>query len=114
MITNKCGSPSEVATAIAELPTKLEDVYKLCLRRNHGKVLVCRPRLLMFVCAAPEPMHLDTLRQLMAINLETGDFLDDEMVSGESLLTSGVGLLAVNPADQLVAPVHDSIRTYMF
>ena len=68
----------------------------------------------MFVCAAPEPMHLDTLRQLMAINLETGDFLDDEMVSGESLLTSGVGLLAVNPADQLVAPVHDSIRTYMF
>lgn len=114
IILNVCQTPGRVMDTIKELPIDLEKLYLSCLRRTKDSIPVCDFASLMVACAAPVPMENDALRQLLALNTTTGDFAAGSVPTIDSIMQSGVGLLTFDRNEQLVLPVHDSVRAFIF
>jgi translation initiation factor IF-1 len=70
--------------------------------------------LLLWVCAAPEPFEIDALRELLAMDLETGQVRTERMSTEAYLLQSGVGLVTVEIANKVIIPVHSTARKFVF
>jgi ankyrin repeat protein len=113
-ILEDCDSPHEVKIAIKDLPSDLEAVYSRCLTRKRGNRRSSDIRLLTWVCAAPKPLNVDALRELLAMDLETGQVSVDKMPAEELMLQSGVGLVTLDIAERLVLPVHSTVRKFVF
>jgi ankyrin repeat protein len=116
IILEDCDTPHEVKMAVHHLPSDLEAVYSRCLTRKRGS-LRRRPsdgRLLIWVCAAPKPLDMDALRELLAMDMETGQVSIDNMPAEEMMLQSGVGLVTLDIAGRLVLPVHSTVRKFVF
>ena len=114
IIFEDCDSPHEVKLAVKTLPSDLEAVYARCLTRKRKSRRPCDSALFIWVCAAPKALHIDALRELLAMDLETGQVCVDKMPAGELLLQSGVGLVALDIDEQLVLPVHSTARKFVF
>ena len=100
--------------AIHELPTDLEMLYKSFLESKRGSEPLCDPRPIIAVCAAPKPMTEEALRQLLALNMTTGSYTSDDILSTDALIQSGVGLIALDSTEKLILIVHDTVRTFIF
>jgi ankyrin repeat protein len=114
IILEDCDSPHEVKMAVNDLPSDLEAVYSRCLTRKRGKRRTNDIRLLIWVCAAPEPLNVDALRELLAMDMKTGQVSVDNMPAEEMMLQSGVGLVTLDIAERLVLPVHSTVRKFLF
>jgi ankyrin repeat protein len=114
IILEDCDSPYEVKLAVKSLPSDLEAVYSRCLTRKRKDRRPSDTKLLIWVCAAPKPLDIDALRELLAMDLETGQVSTDKMPAGELLLQSGGGLVALDVDEQLVLPVHSTARRFVF
>jgi ankyrin repeat protein len=114
IILEDCDSPYEVKVAVKSLPSDLEAVYSRCLTRKRKDRRPCDIKLLIWVCTAPKPLDIDALRELLAIDMETGLVSIDKMPAAELLLQSGVGLVALDFDEQLVLPVHSTARKFVF
>jgi ankyrin repeat protein len=114
IILEDCDSPYEVKLAVKSLPSDLEAVYSRCLTRKRKDRRSSDIKLLLWVCAAPKPMDIDALRELLAMDMETGQVFTDKMPAGELLLQSGGGLIALDVDEQLVLPVHSTARKFVF
>lgn len=68
----------------------------------------------MTVCAAPQPMQEEVVRQLLALDMSTGQFNTGGMMSTDSVIQSGVGLITFDQTEQLILPSHDSVRQFIF
>ena len=108
IILEDCDSPHEVKLAVKSLPSDLEAVYSRCLTRKRKNRRSSDTKLLIWVCAAPKPLDIDALRELLAMDMETGQVSIDKMPAGELLLQSGGGLVALDVDEQLVLPVHST------
>ena len=114
IILEDCDSPHEVKLAVKSLPSDLEAVYSRCLTRKRKNRRISDTKLLIWVCAAPKPLDVDALRELLAMDMETGQVSIDKMPAGELLLQSGGGLVALDVDEQLVLPVHSTARKFVF
>ena len=114
VVLNRCRTPNEVKQAIHELPTDLEKLYKSFLESKRGSEPLCDPRPIIAICAAPKPMNEEALRQLLALDMTTGSYTPDDMMSTDAVVQSGVGLLTLDSTEKLILPVHDTVRTFMF
>ena len=114
IILEDCDSPHDVRLAVKSLPSDLEAVYSRCLTRKCKKQRPSGIKLLIWVCAAPKPLDIDTLRELLAMDMETGQVSIDKMPAGELLLQSGGGLVVLDVDEQLVLPVHSTARSFVF
>jgi ankyrin repeat protein len=114
IILEECDSPHDVKTAIRGLPSDLEAIYSRCLTRKRKNRRSSDTNLLIWVCAAPNPLDINSLRELLAMNLETGHLSPDKMPAEELLLQSGGGLVTLDIAEQLVLPVHSTARKFVF
>jgi ankyrin repeat protein len=85
-----------------------------CLIRKHNAEPLCDPRSIIVACAAPRPMREDALRQLLALNMNTGDYARGGVISYDALMKQGVGLITSDKTEQLIFPAHDSVRTFIF
>jgi ankyrin repeat protein len=114
IILEDCDSPYEVKLAVKSLPSDLEAVYARCLTRKRKNRRPSDVKLLIWVCAAPKPLDIDALRELLAMDMETGQVSTEKMPARELLLQSGVGLVALDMDEQLVLPVHSTARRFVF
>lgn len=113
-VLNCCRTPNQVRKAIQELPTDLEKLYMALLDSRRGSEHLCDPRAIMFVCAAPKPMQEDAVRQLLAMDLTTGNYSSSDMMSTDAVIQAGVGLITLDKTEKLVLPAHDTVRTFIF
>lgn len=97
-------------TVLPQLPSQLEDLCKYCFRLTRGNTPVYNAQMLSIVCTAPKVFHQEALRQLLALDPETGVFVASTLESPESLLLSGVGLVTLDVVDQSVSPLHESVE----
>jgi ankyrin repeat protein len=114
IILEDCDSPHDVKLAVKSLPSDLEAVYVRCLTRKRKHRRPCDTKLLVWVCAAPKPLDVDALRELLAMDMETGQVSTDKMPARELLLQLGVGLVTLDLDEQLVLPVHSTARKFVF
>ena len=114
IIEHDCPTQNAVTKAINELPSKLEEIYVQCLNRVYRAKMIRNPMLLMYVCAAPEPLHHVALSQLLALKLSNGEYDNGDTESRTSLLRSGVGLVSLDASSKMIVPVHGSVRTFIF
>jgi ankyrin repeat protein len=114
IILEDCDSPHDVKLAVKSLPSDLEAVYIRCLTRKRKHRRPCDTKLLIWVCAAPKPLDVDALRELLAMDMETGQVSTDKMPARELLLQLGVGLVTLDLDEQLVLPVHSTARKFVF
>jgi hypothetical protein len=85
-----------------------------CLERKRDSEPLCDPRPIIVACTAPRPMREEALRQLLALNMRTGDYACGAVMSHDALIRHGVGLITSDKTEQLILPAHDSVRTFMF
>ena len=114
IILEDCDSLHEVKMAVRNLPSDLEAVYSRRLTRKCSSKRSSDIRLLIWACAAPKPLDVDTLRELLAMDMETGQVSIDKMPAEEPMLQSGVGLVTLDIAERLVLPVHSTVRKFVF
>jgi hypothetical protein len=114
IVLNDCRTANEVKDAILKLPIDLENLYMSCLERERGTELLCNPVSIMVTCAAPRPMQVDALCQLLALDTETGAIVSGDIMSSEAVIQCGVGLITLDKTEQLILPAHDSVRTFIF
>lgn len=114
VILHDCTTPADISISLSTLPTKLEDAYRVCMFRTRDRRFLCNFKLLLTVCAATRPMHEQALRQLLALDKVTFDFIEEDMISTEDLVQSGVGLVTLDVTEQVMIPVHDSVRGFVF
>ena len=124
IILDECDCPRDVEIAVESLPSDLEAIYLRCLarKRSDSCTLVgkradrplCDINLLIWVCAAPDPLCIDSLQELLAMDMTTGHVIRNNIRTEESLLHSGVGLITLDDAEQLVLPVHSTARDFIF
>jgi hypothetical protein len=110
----ECDNPDAAVAAIKDLPTDLEKLYLQCLSRRREDYPVCNPILLMTICATPKLMHVQAVRQLLALDMATGDCLKGREPSIDAIKQSGAGLLILDDDEELLLPAHDSVRTFIF
>jgi hypothetical protein len=82
--------------AVESLPPGLEATYSRCLTRKRADLrclagkradrLLCDVDLLIWVCATPEPLRIDALQEILAMDMETGMISPDRMRTEEYLL----------------------------
>jgi hypothetical protein len=102
ILLDECHTPFEVEEAVERLPPGLEAIYSRCLARKRADRLLYDMNLLLWVCAAPEPPGIDALRELLAMDSETGQVSTGDMRTETYLLQSGVGLVTLGIAKELV------------
>lgn len=108
-----CASRSDVYAALQNLPPSLESTYVRCLTRRQGNALVCNPKVLKWAAAAKEPLTVDHVREMLAIDPLTGRLDPDARPHVESILRSGVSLLSFDTGERSLVPIHHSARQFL-
>jgi hypothetical protein len=97
-----------------ELPTSLQKLYMDLLKTKRNSESFCDPRPIVVVCAVPAPMREEALRQLLALDMDTGNYMIGNVMSSDAVLRHGVGLITLDKTEHLMLPIHDSVRTFIF
>lgn len=113
-ILHNCTTPSDVDTTLEKLPASLSEIYMRCLKRKSDGRTVCNPRVLKWCLAAKEPLRVDELQDMLAIDSVTGDVVTRERPDTETVIRSGVSLLTFDDAEMLLIPAHQSVRQFLF
>lgn len=108
-----CETPGDLRHALENLPPTIEDTYLRCLAREKRGKLVCNPRLLAWASAVQEPLTVSHLCEMLAIDSGTGDYQPIARPTASSVIQSCVSLMAVEPIEQTVFPVHHSVRRFL-
>lgn len=116
IILHDCRNANETRRAAEKLPTRLEELYMTFLNRKHRDAVtpLYDPILLMYVCIATNPMHQMAVRQLLALDPETGVCSDDNIPTRHDVLVSGVSLVILDQAEGLIHPLHETVRDFVF
>ena len=109
-----CETPAEVLAALEDLPSSLESTYTRCLMRQRYGKLLCKPKVLKWSAAALEPLSIDYVREMLAIDPRTGDVHREDMPTSRSVTQSAVGLLSFVGNERLIVPAHHTVRQYLF
>ncbi|PIA80053.1 Serine/threonine-protein phosphatase 6 regulatory ankyrin repeat subunit B [Cercospora beticola] len=122
IILEDCETPAQVRKAVDEIPPDLQAVYSLCLENRRGTARPIKANLFLWTCAAPNPLSIGALGELIAMDLETGHVDTDEIPFADVLLKSGAGLITLDTSaipnaqsdEHLVIPVHSTVRDFIF
>ena len=109
-----CETPAAVISALDDLPPTLEDTYMRCLTRRQNGKLLCKPKVLKWASAPKEPLSINHLREMLAMNPRTGNVTREKMPSAESVIRAGVSLVSIDDAERLLVPAHHSVRQFLF
>ncbi|KAG8629037.1 hypothetical protein KVT40_002902 [Elsinoe batatas] len=96
------------------LPVDLKTTYESCVTRLGARKDTLGKSLLMAVCAAVEPFHIEELQEYLAL-----DEVDSMLVSDperrptrDSILNCSVNLIEIDDEDDLVRPIHHTVIQY--
>ncbi|KAH0160893.1 ankyrin, partial [Aureobasidium melanogenum] len=108
-----CNTDAQINHAMSNLPKDLDETYMRCLNRvQNQQQQYCLP-ILRYVYAARTPLKIDALGEALAIDLETGELIRDQIPFHYTILRSGANLIMFDEVDNLVVPTHDSVRKFL-
>ncbi|KAF2173374.1 hypothetical protein M409DRAFT_15659 [Zasmidium cellare ATCC 36951] len=113
-ILRNCTTVAEVNSTLQDLPKSLSDLYLRCLTRRLDGQLLCNPKVLKWCSAAREPLCVDAVSDMLALDLESGEIDQDRRPDPDSVIRAGVSLLVLEETDLLLEPAHHSIRQFIF
>lgn len=119
-----CQTADDVRRNIGQMPQELEGIYAQCLTRQTGPEARYTAQILRWVCASPEPAHIDNMRELLAFDVETKVLEISTIPSRASVLRAATNLVVLEPSDQstgagsmsthYLLPIHSTIRDFVF
>lgn len=119
-----CQTAQDVRRNITHMPQGLEATYRKCLCRQSSTQARYTAQILRWVCASPEPTHIDNVRELLAFDPETRLLKQDAILPKGNLLRAATNLIVLESSDQstgpeaasrrFLLPVHCTVRAFVF
>ncbi|PPJ55353.1 hypothetical protein CBER1_10074 [Cercospora berteroae] len=111
---------NEVKATLRQKANGMWNIAELLQKRGTARLI--DGNLFLWVCAAPKPLSIGALGELLAMDLETGHVDTEQIPFADVLLQSGAGLIAMDTSAMLHAqsnerpliPVHSTVRKFIF
>ncbi|KAI5361855.1 Putative ankyrin repeat-containing domain superfamily [Septoria linicola] len=117
-----CSTAAEVKQRLGSFPNGLHDIYVQCLVRQPGPDARYTARVLAWICSAPQPTHLDHIRELLAFQLDDRHLDPADIPPANSVRRAAMDLVVLGkfldndePDDeQYCFPAHPTVRDSVF
>ncbi|KAE8160965.1 hypothetical protein BDV40DRAFT_313437 [Aspergillus tamarii] len=110
VLWDTCRTDAEIRSALATLPKGLEETYGRCIGRIQER---CAIKALKWVSFATRPLHIEELREAVAIDLEDTQWSAEEMTQKDTLIACCENLVVADRADGCVRFAHSSVKQYL-
>lgn len=119
VLLDECQTPGQVRKALKNFPIGLNEIYHRCLTRPIGHAAQFTRRILEWICAAPEPMQVDHIRELLAFKEDERDLDHGDMPSSAIVQRAATNLITLeqtgfDAVEYSLVPVHSTVRDFVF
>ncbi|KAI9040622.1 uncharacterized protein KD926_007838 [Aspergillus affinis] len=111
ILWDTCDTDAEIRKALGNLPRELEETYSRCLQRMN--LQDCRAlKVLKWVSFASRPLHIEELKEAIAIEIYDTEWDASKIPRANSVLTGCANLVIVDPFDNCARFAHSSVKQY--
>ncbi|KAJ4298853.1 hypothetical protein N0V90_004096 [Kalmusia sp. IMI 367209] len=103
-------SDDEIRKILDDLPKDLDETYRRCVGRLKG---LLASRVLFYVYATLTPFHVEQLREILAIDENTGRIDRGRVPDFKMIMKSCAGLVSYSQTNDVIIPAHHSAVLFL-
>lgn len=100
--------------ALAHLPRDLDETYRRCVDRIASSRRVYAHKILTWTCAALRPMHIEQMKEALAVNPVSGKLDLTKIPTSSFVIRSCSNLVVLDELTSCILPAHHSVRQFLF
>lgn len=100
--------------ALAHLPRDLDETYRRCVDRIASSRRIYVYKILMWTCVAPRPMHIEQMKEALAVNSVSGKLDTTKIPTSSFVIRSCSNLVVLDELTSCILPAHHSVRQFLF